>query len=285
MSQSSRLEKKKQKKLTQADQVDRHELYQKSVQDTETEISLMVDKFQALRGREPVHFREDFCGTGLLSVDWCRGHPERTAHGVDLCKSTLQWGIKHNVQPAGEQIASRVNLQYGNVLDKYEPEVDLTCALNFSYSVFKTREQLRQYFSAAHAGLNKDGVLMLDLFGGTTAIDTLREKRRVEGENFKFIWQQKKYNPITSEILCHIHFRFDDGSKIKKAFTYDWRLWSIAELSELLKEAGFSRVHVYWEEYADADDDDDYLTGTGRYTEVTEVENQEAWVSYIFAEV
>ena len=285
MSQSSRLEKKKQKKLTLADKADHHELYQKSVQDTETEISLMLEKFKALRGREPVHFREDFCGTGLLSVDWCRGNPDRTAHGVDLCKDTLKWGEEHNVIPAGEQVASRVNLQYGNVLDKYEPAVDVTCALNFSYAVFKTRDLLRQYFQAAHAGLNSEGVFMLDMFGGTTAIDTLREKRRVEGENFKFLWHQKKYNPVTSEILCYIHFRFDDGSKIKKAFTYDWRLWSVAELTELLQEAGFSRVHVFWEEYEDADDDDDYLTATGNYIEVTEVENQESWVSYIFAEV
>jgi len=285
MSQSSRLEKKKLKNLTLADQADRHVLYQKSVQDTETEIALMVEKFHALRGREPVHFREDFCGTGILSVDWCRGDPERSAQGIDLCKDTLQWGIEHNVKPAGKQVASRVSLEYGNVLDVHEPRVDLTCALNFSYSVFKTREQLRQYFEAAHAGLNSEGVLMLDLFGGTTAIDTLKEKRRVEGENFKFIWQQKKYNPVSSEILCHIHFRFNDGSKIKKAFTYDWRLWSIAELTELLQEAGFSRVHVYWEEYIDSGDDGDYLTGTGKYIEVTEVDNQESWISYIFAEV
>jgi hypothetical protein len=55
-------------------------------------------------------------------------------------------------------------------------------------------------------------------------------------------------------------------------------------MTELLNEAGFSAVHVFWEEYIDTDDDDDYLESTGEYIEVTEVDNQESWVSYIFAE-
>jgi hypothetical protein len=143
---------------------------------------------------------------------------------------------------------------------------------------------LRQYFQAARAGLNDEGVLMLDIFGGTEAITHTREKRKIEGEAFKFIWEQEKYNPITNEILCHINFKFSDGSAIKHAFTYDWRLWTIAELTELLTEAGFSKVHVYWEEYVD-DKDEDYMISTGKYIEVSEVENQESWVSYLFAEV
>ena len=37
------------------------------------------------------------------------------------------------------------------------------------------------------------------------------------------------------------------GSKLKDAFIYKWRLWSIPEVRELLAEAGFSRSEVYWE--------------------------------------
>ena len=61
------------------------------------------------------------------------------------------------------------------------------------------------------------------------------------------IWDQKAYNPINGDMLCHIHFSFPDGSKIKKAFTYDWRLWTLPEIRELLLEAGFQRATVYWE--------------------------------------
>ncbi len=268
-----------------ASQADRHELYQKSVQDTDVELELMLEKYQEIRGSEPFSFREDFCGTALLSVAWCQANPKRTAQGVDLCEQTLDWGKQRNVLPAGEEVASRVDLVHGNVLEPREPKVDITCAFNFSYSVFKTRDLLRSYFQAAHAGLKDNGVFILDVFGGTEAIDSTKEKRKIEGEPFKFIWEQEKYNPVTNEILCHINFKFKDGSKIKPAFTYDWRLWTIPEIHELLLEAGFSKVHVYWEEYQEDDEDEDYLVASGDYIEVTEVENQESWVSYIFAEV
>ena len=41
-------------------------------------------------------------------------------------------------------------------------------------------------------------------------------------------------NPITHATTCHIHFKFPDGSKLKKAFTYEWRLWTAPEIRELL---------------------------------------------------
>jgi len=288
MPKSNRLDKKKQKQIknSRAASADKHILYQLSVQDTDTELELMVEKFKAIRGISPLSFREDFCGTALLSVAWCQGADDRTAQGVDLCEDTLQWGREHNLDSADAEVASRVELKNANVLEVSEPLVDITCALNFSYSIFKTRETLLQYFKAVKAGLNDQGVLMLDIFGGTEAIDSTEENREVDDQDFEFVWEQEKYNPVTNEILCNIHFEFEDGSRMDKAFTYDWRLWSIAELHELLLEAGFAKVHVYWEEYKDnGDDDDEYLEGTGNYLEVTEVEQQESWVSYIFAEV
>lgn len=288
MTKSQRLDKKKQKKIdnAKATNADKHILYQLSVQDTDTELALMDEKYKAIRGVSPLSFREDFCGTALLSVAWCKGSDERTAQGVDLCEDTLQWGREHNLDTAEPDVASRVELKNANVLEVSQPKVDITCALNFSYQIFKTRETLLEYFKAAFSGLNESGVLMLDVFGGTEAIDSMEEDRDVDDQDFEFVWDQEKYNPVTNEILCHIHFEFDDDSRMDKAFTYDWRLWSIAELHELLLEAGFSKVHVYWEEYKDnGDDSDEYLEGTGNYLEVTEVEQQESWVSYIFAEV
>ena len=271
----------------QALTADRHELYQKSVQDADMEVALMLEKYREIRGNEPVHFREDFCGTALLSTTWCKGSADRTALGVDLCQDTLEWGRIHNVEPAGKEVQDRVKLVHANVLDVTTPKVDMTCALNFSYCVFKDRDALRRYFAAAHEGLNSNGVLLLDIYGGPESMGVLKEDRKVKGDDgkFTFIWEQEKFNPISNEILCHIHFKFPDGSRIRNAFTYDWRLWSLPELQELLLEAGFSRVHVYWEEYVDDDKDSEYLTATGNYVEVTEVENQDAWIAYLFAEV
>lgn len=273
----------KQKKPTMAEQADRHVLYQESVQAPDSDVEFFIETYKALRGREAMSMREDFCGTALLSVEWCKTDPKRTAVGVDLDKPTLDWGTEHNIVPAG--MTDRIRLVEANVLDEPDDKVDLTCALNFSYCCFKTRDQLRAYFENVRRGLKQDGILVLDLLGGTETMDELEEEREGdEDENYTYIWDQAKFNPINHDMTCHIHFEFDDGSRMDKAFTYEWRLWMIPEISELLKEAGFSKVRVYWEEFVDSEDDEDEMEGTGIYHDVTEAEQQESWVNYIVAE-
>ena len=147
------------------------------------------------------------------------------------------------------------------------------------------------------------GLVFFELFGGLKAIDTDEEIRDLDG--FTYIWEQESFNPITNEILCHIHFEFSDGSKIENAFTYDWRLWSLPELRDLLHEVGFADVRIYWEKVEDEDDDDDddedededddeddddddddddVLSGTGEYEEVTVTEQQDSWLVYVVGE-
>jgi hypothetical protein len=72
-----------------------------------------------------------------------------------------------------------------------------------------------------------------------------QERRRQKG--FTYVWDQVSYNPITGAKVCHIHFEFKDGTRMNKAFTYEWRLWTLPEITELLTEAGFKNVTVYWE--------------------------------------
>ncbi len=281
---NNRKQEKKSKSPNRAQSAGIHELYQESVQAPEADIEFFTETYENLRGKKALTMREDFCGTALLSTEWCKSDPQRSAIGVDLSEETLEWGRLHNLAPAGEQIAKRISLVHGNVMEPPREQVDITCALNFSYCVFKTRDALRAYFENARSGLAPDGMLVLDLFGGTETIDILEEERDVDDADFTYVWDQDRFNPITNEILCYIHFNFPDGSKLERAFTYDWRLWTIPELRELLEEAGFSKVRVYWEEFVDSDDDDDELEGTGNYYEATEVENQESWVIYIVAE-
>ncbi len=275
---------RKHKGPSQAEQADRHALYQKSVQAPEVEVGFMADTYQALRGKPPVLLREDFCGTALLATEWCREDPARQALGVDICAETLAWGRQHNVEAAGEAVAARVQLVQADVREVQAPKADVTCAFNFSYCVFKTRDELRGYFESARRGLAEGGLLMLDLFGGTESIDTLEEETKISGERATYVWEHASFNPINHHILCHIHFDFKDGSRLEKAFTYDWRLWTLPELSELLYEAGFQRVRIYWERFEDSDDESEYLEGTGEYYETDEVENQESWMSYVVAE-
>ena len=155
--------------------------------------------------------------------------------------------------------------------------VDAVLAMNFSYQIFKTRDKLRGYFSKAREALADEGILFIDAFGGYDSFKEIREKRKFK--HFKYIWEHARYNPINGDILCHIHFTFPDGSKLKKAFTYDWRLWTLPELQELLTEAGYSRVSVYWEET-----DEDSGEGNGHYSPATVGEADPSWVCFLVAE-
>mgnify|MGYP001099798860 CR=1 FL=1 len=274
-----------QNKPTMAEQADRHVLYQESVQFPEAEVEFIDKTYQKLRGRKALSMKEDFCGTAYLSTEWCKSDPERTCIGVDIDGPTLAWGQKHNIDAAGEDVAKRITLIEEDVRKVTEPKVDVVNAFNFSYCLFEKRPELIEYFKQARNSLNDDGILVLDLFGGTECADELEEETELEDQNATYIWEHVSFNPINNHMECAIHFEFDDGSRMDEAFTYCWRLWSIPEILELLEEAGFSKSRVYWEEYEESDDeDDDELEGTGEYYETTEVENQESWMIYIVAE-
>ncbi len=272
------------KTLTLAEQADRHILYQDAVQCTETEIEFFDTTYTKIKGKKPLVMREDFCGTALLSVDWANSDPKRESIGVDICGDTLEWGKLNNITPAGADVEQRISLFQDDVRVISEPKADITCALNFSYCIFKKRDELRSYFESVLKGLNDDGMLILDMFGGTECQDELEEETEMEDYPATYVWEHANFNPITNDITCHIHFDFDDDSRMEKAFTYNWRLWSLPEITELLTEAGFSKVRIYWEKFEESEDDEDELEGTGEYYEAIEVENQESWMVYIVAE-
>ena len=131
------------------------------------------------------------------------------------------------------------------------------------------------YFKQVHKGLVDDGIFFLDAFGGYEAYEEMKEV--TENDGFTYIWDQASYNPITGHYTCKIHFKFKDGSKLKNAFTYDWRLWSLPELTEMLIEAGFKPT-VYWE---GTDEDDE---GNGIFEPTTQGEADAGWIVYIVAE-
>lgn len=262
---------------TMAERADRHKLYEASVQNVEEEYDFVSDTFEKLRGRRPVTLREDFCGTAAMCCEWVSRDAGNTAIGVDIDTEVLAWGREHNLSKLKSDEQMRISLLQEDVCT-VNPSVksDVILAMNFSYQIFKTRELLGGYFRHVRDGLVDDGVFFIDVFGGYEAYMEMREKRKFKG--FKYIWEHASYNPINGDMTCHIHFNFPDGSKLKKAFTYEWRLWSLPELQELLTEAGYRKVAVYWEE---TDEDDD---GTGVYSPATVGEADPGWVCFIVAE-
>jgi len=256
-----------------AERADRHALYQQAVQYPAYDLGFFCWVHRTLRGREPLALREDFCGTGLISAAWARSHPRRTALGIDLDQPTLDWGREHVLGHERPSVRARVRLVHANVLDVTRPKVDLTCAMNFSQCVFKTRAELQSYLRAARDGLRRDGLFVAELYGGTEASRPFVQRHR--RARFTYVWQQEKVNVVTGEVCCHLHFTFRDGSRLRRAFSYDWRLWSIPEMRDCLLAAGFAQARVYWE------NEDARGRDLGTWRLAQDEPNAPTWLAYV----
>jgi hypothetical protein len=261
---------------TMAERADKYRLYEESVQDATSELDFVDRTFQALRNRAPHTLREDFCGTGGVAAAWIPRHRLHRACGIDLDPAVLKWGMTHHASRLTAAEQRRLSLIEGDVLKVKTPAQDLILAMNFSYWIFKSRTALRDYFRSTCEGLAQDGVFVLDCFGGYDAFRVLRERRELEG--FTYTWDQASYNPVTGDLRCHIHFRFPDGSKLDRAFTYDWRLWTLPEVREVLSEAGFAKTLVYWQGWDEEEED-----GNGDFQPVESADPDAGWIAYLVA--
>ena len=270
------MSRQKAKRASMADQADRHLLYESSVQDPETELEFVSETFQALTGRPLKIIREDFCGTANTACHWVRFGDDHQAIAVDLDEEVLEWGRRHHLSELSADPLNRIHLIGGDVMTVDTDSVDAVLAMNFSYYLFTTRHLLKAYFERARAALKDDGVLFLDAFGGYDAHRELEE--RTEYDDFTYVWDQASFDPIHHHMTCLIHFEFSDGSEMRRAFEYYWRLWTLPEIRELLTEAGFSEVSVYWE-----GTDEDTGEGDGVY-EPAEIGDADAgWICYLVA--
>ncbi len=220
-------------------------LYERSVQAPDVDTAFMAKYYEKLIGKPARRFREDFCGTAQLACHWVARHRKNRAIGIDLDGPTLAFGTEHNIGALSEEERKRVELIQADVRKIEKPRAEIICALNFSYSFFTTRKDLGAYFAHARHCLARDGVLFLDAWGGSEVQTEQEEERDING--FTYVWDQHKFDPITHAMECRIHFDFEDGSRLRNAFVYKWRLWTLPELQELLIEAGFRDVHVLWE--------------------------------------
>ncbi|MEJ2456114.1 MAG: class I SAM-dependent methyltransferase [Candidatus Thiodiazotropha sp.] len=271
---------KKKPSSTLADTVDRHRLYELSVQCAEAEIDFVDDTFKKLRGRRARLLREDFCGTANVCCEWVRRRKFNRAIGVDLDGSVLDWGRTHQLAALKSSERKRITLLHENVLSVKTEPAEIISAMNFSYWLFKERKQLKRYFKRVYSQLADDGILFMDAYGGYDSYKEIEEEREIEDgdSTFTYIWEQAKYEPISGNLICHIHFAFEDGSRLERAFSYDWRLWSLPEIRELLDEVGFSKVTVYWQGFDDDGEPD------GEFVPVEEGEADAGWICYLTAE-
>ena len=253
---------------------DIHKMYQQSVQCVEAEIDFVEATYKEIRGNDARYLREDFSGTGQTASEWVSRNPNNRAWAVDLDEDVIMWGMK-NVQP---QLKNSQNLTYkqADVRDSGIKNMDIILAMNFSYFLFMDRKTMVDYFVSVKNSLEDTAIFFLDAFGGYEAAKELKEERECDG--FTYIWEQASFNPINSQMQCYIHFKTDEGKEYNRAFDYYWRLWTLPELQEMLCEAGFTQVDIYWE-----GTDEESGEGDGIFKPAKTGTADAGWVCYIVA--
>lgn len=258
---------------------DKYYYYSEAVQSPDEDMLFAEQVYREVSAskRLPKTMREDFCGTFANSLAWIRRGPDREAVGVDLDPEPLAWGRKHRLANATPDEARRLTLLRKNVMGKDLPKCDMISAMNFSYYIFKERETLKQYFANCLRTLNKNGVLLLDTFGGSRCHEPTEDEINFDKPKFDYFWDQDKIDPLTHDATFYIHFKRPGEKRREKVFTYEWRLWSPPEVRDVLLDAGFKKVHFYWEGITEDGG------GDGEFKIVKEGEACESWIAYLAA--
>ena len=252
---------------------DKYDLYNQAVQSAAEDVKFYRKVYREIRqGKSPVVLREDFCGAGAISCEWVKLSNQHKSYGLDLDQEPMDYGRENYITKLKREEQTRVQLVNKDVLTKNLPEADIAVAVNFSYFFFKKREILKRYFQNVYKSLNSDGLFIVDIFGGTQCTDAIEDKTRHKG--FTYYWDQKSFDPVVNEAYFEIHFRYKN-KKYNGVFSYDWRMWSIPEIREIMAEVGFKDSKVYWEGTSKKG------LGNGQFDPVEKGEACLSWIAYI----
>ena len=227
---------------------ERFRLYEIAV----TNAAMLARFCKAVAPRSARILREDFSGTGALARAWADLSRDHRAIAIDKDANVLRHAATH----------PRLSLKTRDVL--LAPDrADIIAATNFALGYWHTRRDLVAYLAHARSCLTPAGILIADMYGGSTAFDVGTQRRRIAdpaGGYFWYEWEQRVADAPTGRVFNAIHFEIPRNAKrerafpsssppfprtIRNAFTYDWRLWSIPELREAALDAGFHRVDAY----------------------------------------
>ncbi|HVZ93975.1 MAG TPA: hypothetical protein VG797_05655, partial [Phycisphaerales bacterium] len=127
------------------------------------------------------------------------------------------------------------------------PEADVIAAFNFAVCELHERADLLRYLKNSHTRLNRGGIFAADLYFGPGAWRRGVEKKKVRTAHgiINYEWEQRSADPLTGRVENVIHFVLPRGKRMRNAFIYDWRLWSVAELRDAMTEAGFRSTEVH----------------------------------------
>ncbi|KFK32599.1 hypothetical protein AALP_AA6G264900 [Arabis alpina] len=167
------------------------------------------------------------------------------------------------------------------------PKRDIVCAFNFSCCCLHKRSELVSYFKNARETLSKrGGIFVMDLYGGTSAEGQLKLQRKFP--TFTYTWEQAEFDIVSRKTRISLHYHLQkQNRKIRHAFSYSWRLWSLPEVKDCMEEAGFKSVHFWLREMPDASEmrrTDGFGAGRDiKYEQVKNFQQCDAWNAYIVA--
>lgn len=272
-------------KKTMAMMADKHECYQLAVQDARTEVRNLVNIFSelslatcAMQRIAPTILLEDFCGTALLCREWVTKFPLRKAYGIDLDADVLEYSRK---KLADNSLVDSVHLIHGDVLCSKlgtRPPPHIIVAFNYGICYFHRFAILVEYFKRCKNILAPGGLFICDLFNAVAAEGSGNLGYRKNCGAFDYIFEQSNIDLISNTCYCHISFKFKDGSWMKRAFSYHFRMWTLAEVRDAMLEAGFVKVDFFLS-YDDGESGSDEKTYVHMSQKITGVNR--SWSAYI----
>jgi len=223
--------------------MDRHDCYERCVQSPAD----LVPFLRALHAGTPTLLREDFCGTGAISRFWTALVPGGSAVATDLDDQTLAEARRR--AGAGHPIEFR---RCDAIAATDADPADVIFVGNFSIGYIHDRATLVRYLERSRQRLRPGGVFVCDTYGGAASFTigaTERTHHAPDGAVIRYLWRQDHADPLTNLVRTSLHFRVLQGSEVvadfPDAFSYHWRLWSIAELREAMREVGFASSAVH----------------------------------------
>lgn len=222
----------------------RYELYERAAQSPLQQARFLRALHPAGAGDTPLTLGEDFCGSGAVSIAWASLAPGFSAVAADHDPRPLE-----RLRTMRDAAGVRVSVLREDVMRVSEP-VDVVAALNFSVCEFHQRSRLLAYLGHVRTRLRLGGLLVCDLYAGMHAMITGESEVELRADphadaGVQYVWEQRSADPLTGRVRNAMHFVLPDGRRMRDAFVYDWRLWSIPELRDAMSDAGFASTEAH----------------------------------------
>ncbi len=189
---------------------------------------------------------EDFAGPASIARAWLDLADDHRAIAVDIDPEPLDHAQHRLARARGGAVLTRLTIFNTDALSaKYR--ADIIAALNFSVCEIHSRPALLTYLRHALLRLEARAILVVDTYAGATALLPGSTSQAIETDDgpVTYTWEQRHADPLTGLVTNAMHFTLPDGAEVRDAFVYHWRLWTVPEIRDAMRDAGFRSTEVH----------------------------------------